>query len=158
MPKEILISRSAAETEDCGRLVAGVLPAGAVLALHGDLGSGKTTFARGFARGLGVDEPVTSPTFTIVQEYQAAGRRLYHLDMYRINGPADALAFGVEEFLFAADSVSLVEWPERIAALLLPGDERLFNLYFEHAGGDARRLVADESLAALLKAMPVTSG
>jgi hypothetical protein len=89
------------------------------VALHGDLGAGKTVLTRGIARGLGITEPVTSPTFTIVQEYRRAdGQWLYHLDMYRIRSEDDALAFGIEEFLFAPNAVTVVEWPERIAGLL----------------------------------------
>ena len=113
------ISHSEQETENFAAEIAAAHPHGAVIALFGDLGAGKTVFARGFARGLGITEPVSSPTYTIVQEYPLPdGGRLYHLDLYRIAGAAEALAFGVEEFLDDPESLALIEWPERITSLL----------------------------------------
>ncbi len=115
------ISRSEKETEAFAEALAHELPRGAVLALDGDLGAGKTVFSRGFARGLGVTEAVSSPTYTIVQEYPLSGGGfLYHLDLYRIANSASALAFGVDEFLNDPESCALVEWPERIADILPP--------------------------------------
>ena len=107
-----IISRSEQETEAFAAALARELPPGSVLALDGDLGAGKTVFSRGFARGLGITEPVSSPTYTIVQEYPLPGRRgmLYHLDLYRIENSASALAFGVDEFLDDPESTALVEW------------------------------------------------
>ena len=113
------ISRSEAETEAAGAELARGLTLGAVVLLCGDLGAGKTVFSRGFARGLGVVEPVSSPTYTIVQEYElAGGNRLYHMDLYRISDEHAALGFGVDEFLSEPGAISLVEWPERISGLL----------------------------------------
>ena len=107
-----LLSRSEEETEAFAAQLAHELPRGTVLALEGDLGAGKTVFSRGFARGLGITEPVSSPTYTIIQEYSLpGGGRLYHLDLYRIANSASALAFGVDEFLDDPDSIALVEWP-----------------------------------------------
>ncbi len=93
---------------------------GSVFALHGDLGAGKTVFAAGFARALGITEPVSSPTFTIVQEYPFEKGMFFHLDLYRIDNPDAALAFGIDEFLYAEDGISLIEWPERIHGLFPP--------------------------------------
>ena len=113
------ISRSEAETEAAGVELAREMPPGSVVLLDGDLGAGKTVFSRGFARGLGVVEPVSSPTYTIVQEYElAGGNRLYHMDLYRISDEHAALGFGVDEFLSEPGAISLVEWPERISGLL----------------------------------------
>lgn len=116
-----IISRSEAETEAFAEKLAGTLPPGTVLTLDGDLGAGKTVFSRGFARGLKITEPVSSPTYTIIQEYSLpAGGMLYHLDLYRISNSASALAFGVDEFLDDPESYALIEWPERIADILPP--------------------------------------
>jgi len=108
-------------TRNLGQALAATLRLGATVALHGTLGAGKTVFAKGVALGLGIAEPVTSPTFTVVQEYRRAdGSWLFHLDMYRIDDELAALQFGIEEYLFTPDGISVVEWPERIAGLLTP--------------------------------------
>ena len=113
------VTASPAATEELGRRLAHVLPPGSVVPLYGTLGAGKTVFARGVARGLGITEPVTSPTFAIVQEYRRPdGGWFYHLDLYRIGGDRDACAFGIEEYLFRPEAVTVIEWPERIAGLL----------------------------------------
>lgn len=157
-------TRSDEETEGVGRRLGAALPPGRVVALHGDLGAGKTVLTRGLARGMGIDEPVTSPTFTIVQEYPCPdGRWLYHLDMYRIDGTQSALAFGIEEYLFAPGAITVVEWPERIADLLEhdalsvggPGEPAaawppLVTLRLDHAGRDVRHITLPAALAVLL--------
>lgn len=113
------LCRSEAETEARGAALACELPTGSIVLLFGDLGAGKTVFSRGFARGLGVTEPVSSPTYTIVQEYTLpTGGRLYHMDLYRISDEHAALGFGVDEFLNEPGATSLIEWPERIRGLL----------------------------------------
>lgn len=113
-------SKSASETEAIAAEIARSCGKGSVLALHGNLGAGKTVFARGFARALGITEHVSSPTFTIVQEYRFGGGIFFHLDLYRIDNPDAALAFGIDEFLYAEDGISLIEWPERIDGLFPP--------------------------------------
>ena len=119
MSTETFLSSSEAETEARGAALARELAPGSIVLLYGDLGAGKTVFSRGFARGLGVTEPVSSPTYTIVQEYELGnGSRLYHMDLYRINDERAALGFGVDEFLNEPGAISLVEWPERIRGLL----------------------------------------
>lgn len=116
-----LKSHSLEETEAFAASLAKELQPGAVIALFGELGAGKTAFARGFARGLGIKETVSSPTFTIVQEYALAkGNWLFHLDLYRIAGPDAALAFGIDEYLTDKSAYTLIEWPERISRLLHP--------------------------------------
>ena len=111
----VVTARSAAETELLGECLGRVLDPGDVVALAGDLGAGKTRFAQGVATGLGVDRtrPVTSPTFTILNEYE--GRcPLYHFDFYRFRPGEDLRDLGFEEY-FAGAGVCLVEWPERLA-------------------------------------------
>lgn len=121
MKTETILSHSPGETETFAARLASKLPFGSVLALYGDLGAGKTVFARGFARGLGITEPISSPTFTILQEYHFDGRLFYHLDLYRIDNSTAAYAFGIDEFLYDGNAMTLIEWPERIADILPPG-------------------------------------
>jgi tRNA threonylcarbamoyladenosine biosynthesis protein TsaE len=112
-------TRSPAETEAAGAALAAVLPPDTVLALHGELGAGKTTFVRGLARAWGVTGPVPSPTFNYFLIYDGA-RRLVHLDGYRLTRPADADALLVEEFLQSPWCVA-IEWPEHLGDRL-PAD------------------------------------
>lgn len=144
-------------TLELGARLARILRPGQVVALHGDLGAGKTVLSRGFARGLGITEPVTSPTFTVAQEYQAPdGTWFYHLDMYRIDNERSALAFGIEEYLFAPDAVTLVEWPERIPGLLR-GDN-CFAFTLSHAGEDLRQIDLPDTIAEQLLADGLPDG
>jgi tRNA threonylcarbamoyladenosine biosynthesis protein TsaE len=108
---------SAEETQALAAELAGVLPADVTLALHGDLGVGKTTFVQGLAHGFGIREPVTSPTFSLCRFYQGQGkgaRHLAHLDAYRLEDPAQVDALLLEEFL-ATPYCLAVEWPEKVA-------------------------------------------
>lgn len=90
---------------------------GEVFALYGDLGSGKTQLVKGFAQGMGYDGDVTSPTYTLIQEYLGGRLPVYHLDLYRVEALEDALRVGVEDYL-PSEGVTLVEWPQVIASLL----------------------------------------
>ena len=120
-----LISHGAQHTHRLGARLGALLEPGDVLLLDGALGAGKTVFAQGVAAGLGVDEPVTSPTFTLIHEYQ--GRLpLYHVDLYRVGGDGEAAALGLEDY-FYADGVTLVEWSDR-AASILPAAHLLVSL------------------------------
>ncbi len=116
------ISHGAVETAHYGRSLAGDLQPGAVLTFTGDLGSGKTTLIQGICQGLGVTEVVSSPTFTLINEYR--GRLpVYHFDFYRMGSPGDLHDLGVTEYLYG-EGVCLIEWPELIAAWLPPGHIR----------------------------------
>jgi tRNA threonylcarbamoyladenosine biosynthesis protein TsaE len=119
-----------------GRLFAERLGPGDVVLLHGDLGAGKTTMAQGIAAALGVTEPIQSPTFTLVQEHQAGPLTLYHLDLYRLDDPAELEGMGYETYLEPEDGISVIEWPER-AGDWLP--ERFWLVEITHLGGDRRR-------------------
>ena len=115
---------SAQQTEDLGARLALARPAQltfAVLYLSGELGSGKTTFARGFLRGCGVAEPVRSPTYTLLEPYAAGALCVLHLDLYRLREPAELDALGVRDYARPAH-LWLIEWPERGAARLPPPD------------------------------------
>ncbi len=107
-----ICSRTAAETEALAARLGAVLPADSVLALHGDLGAGKTTFVRGLARAWGIDDAVTSPTFNLYTIYNGE-RQLIHLDAYRLESGADLDALMIEDFLKSPWCFA-VEWPERI--------------------------------------------
>lgn len=105
-----------------GRRMAAILPAdGLVAFLYGDLGAGKTTFARAFLRALGVGERVKSPTYSLVEGYDIAGRQAFHLDLYRIADPGELEWLGLDS-LAEPGSIVLVEWPERGAGALPPVD------------------------------------
>ena len=107
------LTNSEAETQALAREIAATLEAGDVLLLAGDLGSGKTTFVRGLAAGLGIDPAeVSSPTFTLVHEYRGGGLTLYHVDLYRLERTATE-DLGLEE-LGVRDGVLAIEWPDRL--------------------------------------------
>ncbi|CAB4244562.1 tRNA threonylcarbamoyladenosine biosynthesis protein TsaE [Methylacidimicrobium sp. AP8] len=118
-----IISASPEETERFGRrLGEGALP-GTVFALYGELGAGKSTLVRGIARGIGVWDPVTSPTFTLVHEYKSGRLPLIHVDLYRLEDPREAAALHLEEF-WSDPVLVAIEWPEKIEELLPPRTER----------------------------------
>lgn len=110
-------TNSPVETERLGQALARTLCAGAVVAFTGDLGAGKTAFTRGLARGLGVTGQVTSPTFTIVNEYEGNRLPLFHFDMYRLSGSDELFDIGWEDYL-ARGGVCAVEWSENIVDAL----------------------------------------
>ena len=112
-----MISHSPDETLAIGASFAEKAVPGQILALKGDLGVGKTVFAKGFAKGLGIDDVVNSPTFTILQVYESGRLPFYHFDMYRLGEPEELEQLGYEEYFFS-DGVCLVEWPEMIGELL----------------------------------------
>jgi tRNA threonylcarbamoyladenosine biosynthesis protein TsaE len=91
--------------------------AGQIYTLNGDLGAGKTVFAQGMAAGLGITDPVTSPTFTIVQEYAGGRLPLYHFDVYRIEEPEEMEEVGFDDYLYG-DGICLIEWAEQVRELL----------------------------------------
>lgn len=138
----VLNTASAAETEAAGAALAKTLSRGSVVLVRGDLGAGKTTFVRGACRGLGVTEPVTSPTFTIGQVYAGEageGEELVvsHLDLYRL-ADLDAEDPSLIEDYFAPDRIVFLEWPEVADA---PLERRASHaVAIEHAGGDRRRI------------------
>jgi tRNA threonylcarbamoyladenosine biosynthesis protein TsaE len=111
----------AAATQRAGDALAATLAGGMVIALHGDLGTGKTTLVRGVLRGLGWTGPVKSPTYALVESYSFSRLYLYHFDFYRFADPEEWETAGLAEY-FRRDSACLVEWPERVAGLLPVAD------------------------------------
>lgn len=135
--KEI-ISNSEAETELFACALAQSLPRGSVVALNGDLGAGKTVFSRGFAHGLNITEPVSSPTYTIIQEYPCPdGGYFFHMDLYRISDVRAALDFGIDEYLNDPESWCIIEWPDRIATIIPP---HTINIKIETLDNDSRKI------------------
>jgi len=107
----------AEETYALGERMGREAAAGDIICLDGDLGVGKTVFTKGFARGLGITEPVCSPTFTIIQEYHEGRLPLYHFDVYRLADPEELYEIGYEEFFFGG-GVCLVEWARLVEELI----------------------------------------
>lgn len=132
-------SHSAKETEQfAADLAAKALP-GDVYTLTGDLGVGKTVFAKGFAKGLGITEPVTSPTFTIVQEYLSGRLPLYHFDVYRIGDPDEMEEIGFYDYIDRG-GVVLIEWAELIEDVL-PENRTEITISKDLAGDDDYRII-----------------
>ena len=105
------------ETFELGRRMGERAQAGQIICLEGDLGVGKTVFTQGFAEGLGIREPVNSPTFTILQQYEEGRLPLYHFDVYRIEDVEEMEEIGYED-CFYGEGVCLIEWPSRILEIL----------------------------------------
>ena len=132
----MFISASAAETEAAGTRLAEKIQGGDVLALVGDLGAGKTQFVKGLAKGLGSKDVVTSPTFTLLHEYQGDRLPIYHFDFYRIESLAALRAIGFDELVFGG-GVTVIEWAYRFAEAI-PSPARWIR--FEIVSGDQRRI------------------
>ncbi len=114
------IVTSVEETYKIGELIGSLVNSGDIICLIGDLGTGKTHLTKGIAKGLGVEDHITSPTFTIVNEY--IGRlKLYHFDVYRVSDPEEIAAIGFDEYIFS-DAVSIIEWANYIQELIPPNN------------------------------------
>jgi len=141
------ISASPEETFSLGQALSGMLAKGSVVALQGPLGAGKTCFTKGIAGGLGIEEEITSPTYTIISEYEGkiADRNtgegklcvpVYHIDAYRLNGNDDFINLGGEEIVFGS-GISIIEWSERIPGFIPPG---AYQVNIEIADDNKRRI------------------
>ena len=140
------ITHSPVETEAVGAALGRVIPAGTVIAYEGDLGAGKTAFTRGLAQGLGCAEQVTSPTYTIVNEYISGRLPLFHFDMYRLRSADDLWDIGWEDYLDRG-GVCAVEWSENVRDAL----EDPVIVRIEKIGNECRRITLEggDHLAAL---------
>ena len=132
------ITNTPQETEDLGAKLAEILSPGTVLAYEGDLGAGKTAFTRGLARGLGYTQPVTSPTYTIVNEYLGGRLPLFHFDMYRLSSSDDLWDIGWEDYL-ERGGICAVEWSENVADAM----ENAIRIRIEKRGEDTRRIIIE---------------
>ncbi|HEX6314332.1 MAG TPA: tRNA (adenosine(37)-N6)-threonylcarbamoyltransferase complex ATPase subunit type 1 TsaE [Gemmatimonadaceae bacterium] len=124
------------ELREWGESLGQRLQRGSVVTLQGDLGTGKTTLAQAICRGVGIEEDVTSPTFALVNQYEARDRTVFHLDLYRLSGPADLTNIGWDDII-NSDAVVIIEWPER-AGHRLPEDTTVITLEYV-PGDDSRR-------------------
>ena len=132
-------STSAEATERAGAELAATLRPGDVVLVSGELGAGKTTFVRGALHALGVEGPVTSPTFVVGVAYEGTHGPLAHLDLYRLGGGMAAEDPGLLDPFFAPDTIAFVEWPE-CAPGAWPEERVRRHVQLEHAGGDAREI------------------
>jgi tRNA threonylcarbamoyladenosine biosynthesis protein TsaE len=135
LPPQILTTTSQTETEQAGTTFARDLTAGSVVLLQGELGAGKTAFVRGIAKGLGSDpDDVSSPTFTLIQEYRGGRVPLFHADLYRLDNPREIDDLGLDDI--AADGVLAIEWSEK-----LPRTPRgAILVRIDHGEGDVRTI------------------
>ena len=141
------ITHSPEETERLAQALAALLQSGDIIAYRGDLGAGKTAFTRGLARGLGCREQVTSPTYTIVNEYLSGRLPLFHFDMYRLASSDDLWSIGWEDYLDRG-GVCAVEWSENVDDAM----ENALWVTLESLGGDDRRITleGEKDLAAII--------
>ena len=142
----MVITNSASETRELGVRLAEQLKAGDVILLDGELGAGKSELARGVAKGLGVQETVTSPSFTILNVYESGRIPLYHFDWYRLENAEEIYELGMDEYL-GGDGVALVEWPDRCPDAI-PEDFLRIRI---KATGENTRQITEEAYGAFRK-------
>ncbi len=135
-------SGSEAQTEAIGAQLAQSLKPGTVIAFTGDLGAGKTAFTRGLAQGLGIDQRVTSPTFTIVNEYEGGRLPLFHFDMYRLESSDELFDIGWEDYL-ARGGICAVEWSEKVSDALAGA----LRVDIRRGAGEQERIITIEGVA-----------
>ena len=141
----IIETNSPQETKELGKKMAERAKPGDVFTLVGDLGVGKTVFTQGIAEGLGIDEPVNSPTFTIVQEYESGRMPFYHFDVYRIGDPEEMDEIGFDDYIYG-DGLCLIEWADLIEETL---PEKRVAIRIEkdlEKGFDYRRITIQEEV------------
>ncbi len=156
-----LITHSLLETKRVGASLGRLLRGDEVICLEGELGAGKTSLIQGIGQGLGIADPITSPTFTLVNEYEGSKGRLYHVDLYRLQGTDEMMTVGIDDYLYS-DGVCVIEWAEKARGLL--PSERLHvtlrhvsqqerNIEFRATGGAYRGL-----LNRLKEVLDITAG
>lgn len=136
MAEKSMIAKNARETMAFAQNYAASLRPGDVVLLYGEMGAGKTVFVKGLAKGLGIEEEITSPTYAYMNDY---GGRLYHFDCYRLAGGAQAEALGLTDY-FDAGGICVLEWPQNIADVLPAGCKRV---EIRKLGEEEREIVCD---------------
>lgn len=142
MEKEFRESFKTEDTFNIGKAIAGEAKAGEVYCLYGDLGTGKTVFSQGFGAGLGIDEPISSPTFTILKEYHDGKMPFYHFDVYRIGSDDEMDEIGYYDMI-DGEGVCLIEWAELIADILPAHYNKVTIEKDTQKGFDYRRIVIE---------------
>ncbi len=137
MIKEIIISNSKEETAIFAENFSKTLKCGNFLAFYGDLGSGKTTFIQGLAKGLGIQRRIISPTFIIVRHYKLNEGNFYHVDLYRTESKHDLLSVGLDEIIQDPNNIVALEWAEKMGEML--PKERI-DIHMEYLGENKRRI------------------
>lgn len=137
--KQTIITNSYEETQKLGSDFAQKLDSVSVLALYGDLGSGKTTFIQGLAKGLGIKNKIISPTFIIMRSYDINPKTFYHVDLYRIKDEKDIRDLGLIELMRDPQNLFAIEWPEKIEKSL---PEKRINLFFEYIDENKRKIIS----------------
>lgn len=144
--KEEIMTTSAEETQRLGERLAHTVQPGDCLFLSGELGSGKTTFVQGFAKGLGITRRIISPTFTIVRQYEIQEskeiKRLYHLDLYRINSQDDLQSIAIDDILKDSESIIVIEWPEKLGKR---EGRKTYTITFSYEDDGARRIIIERN-------------
>lgn len=134
--KKIILTRNALETQKFGETFGKNLEKG-ILALYGDLGSGKTTFVQGLAKGLGIKKRIISPTFVIVRTYKIGFNDFYHIDLYRTQSRNDIEGLGIGEIMNDPKSVVVIEWAQKMEDLL---PKKRIDIYFEYVDENKRKI------------------
>ena len=140
MAEMLTVTNSAAETRELGEQLAKRLEPGDVVLLRGDLGAGKSDLTRGIARGLGVRETVTSPSFTILNVYESGRCPLYHFDWYRLESADELYELGLDEYI-GGDGIAVVEWPERCPEVV---PERFVRIDIRATGDETREIAISD--------------
>ena len=135
--KRTVISTSFEETQKLGEEIGHTLKAGSIVALFGDLGSGKTTLTQGIAKGLGLRQTVISPTFMLIREYTLGDKTLYHIDLYRLEKETDLSHIGLSDIFSDKNGIVIIEWAEKIEKLL---PERTLRITLENKSGEEREI------------------
>jgi len=124
-----VISNSPFFTKKLGRTFSRIVSAGDIILFTGELGGGKTTFITGIAEGLGLEEKISSPSFTLVNEYSAGGKKLIHADLYRLDGAEEIAGIGMEDYIYDRDNIVCIEWGDKMGSFLPPDCIRIHFSY-----------------------------
>ena len=138
-----ITTKSEQETKEFAKKFAAKLSGGMILCLYGELGAGKTTFVKGLAEGLSIKDNITSPTFTLMNIYKIANKKtaiqsLVHIDTYRLKNEEELLQIGAEDYVGTPDSITVIEWPEKVANFLK--EKKVTKIYLGHASDNEREI------------------